>query len=72
MQNISANRHALIFRDRNNNTSKVVWKIFVEAALEGSTFIIFIDYVSQYNNINHTILWNCLIKMTYIYTSENN
>jgi len=43
----------------------VEWKIFVEAALAGSTFIIFIDYRSLYNNINHTKLWNILIKMMY-------
>jgi len=43
----------------------VEWKIFVEAALAGSTFIIFIDYRSPYNNINHAILWNSLIKIIY-------
>jgi hypothetical protein len=63
--NIASNRHALNFRDRNDNTKKGVWKIFVEAALAVYTFIIFIDYRSPYNNINRAILWNSLIKMIY-------
>jgi hypothetical protein len=45
--------------------NEVEWKIFVEAALAGSTFIIIIDYRGPYNNINHAILWNSLIKMIH-------
>jgi hypothetical protein len=58
-------RNALVFRDRNNNTSNVEWKLFVEAALAGSIFIIFIDYRSPHNNINQAILWNSLIEIIY-------
>jgi len=46
-------------------TSNVEWKMFVDAALAGSTFNIFIDYRSPYNNIYHAVLWNSLIKMIY-------
>jgi hypothetical protein len=45
--------------------NKVEWKMFVEAALAVSTFIILIDYRSPYNNIYHAILWKSLIKMIY-------
>ena len=38
------------------------WKIFVEAAIAGSTFIVFIDYICPYNKSenNENIKIQCL------------